>query len=803
MKKTTTSKKIASTKKGMRSIKKDRNKKRKGEVRIGSSNVKERTSRNSFEIAMSPWVCTGTAGADHGHDYHVEIVSTINIEEYKPDGRFFLVQLKSQATLDVKDEFIIPHPLETRKIRQWYNSSSQIPFLFVVNDLKSNAFYYQWVDEEFISELERNSPFWTKNEKVTIKIPKKNLISDNNKDTIREYVYNYKYVPKKLLEPGVFFDLKDKITKSINTYEQLIQNTPFESVKNDVAKLKEKLENAVYRIAITGLSRVGKSSLINSLLKRPDISPTDVWQTTGVPILIHPGKEEKVRISFYDHKKPTEILPYSSENIKQYAAREFNEDNYKGVSEVNVFISSSQLERGVMFYDIPGLDDPNDQIMDFAYHTADCANVILYIIDGASAKTGSFVFKNDYKKHIEKFSQSKDKIFLIVNKVDELSPDRLQGLKIEIEKNLEKYKLKDKIAPKIYFLSIDPDKNNNLQSLDGEINSIQELETDLWSFMLTENKVGFFKLYSLIRELRQSIEQLGSIMRTRSLEAGQKKLLVQAIEEVKTKIPNLERHIVGQRAKIQSTISKNMDLRKIGILKSLENSLVKMPDMPSDDAIKTFLIKKGHNAVIKTQDDLALELTSLQEYIDKWIEENLKQVREIINLDKKNLEYSNNEINDIVLPPFDFSSAWGKGIIAALAGFIWNPVVAAFGFGLGIGSAILDLLFGKEERKAKRIQKVLSKIDGPYSATFNNAKYKFDEALSEQINVLINYINRKLKLYFADIEGQIGELKLHPTFDYETFATKSKRDLPEVQKNFVVIWEELQLYMSVINPIIG
>ncbi len=774
--------------------------KKKKEVRIGSSNVKERTSRNGFEILMSPWVCTGTSGADHGHDYHVEVVSTINIEEYKPDGRFFLAQLKSQTKLQIKDEFIVPHPIETRKIRQWYNSSAQIPFLFVVNDLKTGAFYYQWIDEEFISDLEKTSPFWTKNEKVLIKIPKLNLINEKSKESIREYVYNYRYVPKKLLEPGVFFDLKDKITKSIYTYEKLVNNTPFESVKVDVIKLKEKLENAVYRIAITGLSRVGKSSLINSLLKRPDISPTDIWQTTGVPILIHPGRDEKVKINFYDSKKSSEVLAYSSENIKQYAAREQNEDNYKGVSEVNVFISSSQLERGVMFYDIPGLDDPNDQIMDFAFHTADCANVILYIIDGASAKTGSFVFKNDYKRHIEKFSQSKDKIFLIVNKVDELPLERLQGLKNEIEKNLEKYKLKDKISSKIYFLSIDPDKNNDLAKLGKEISSIEELENDLWSFMLTENKVGFFKLYSLIRELQQSIIQLESIKRTRSLQASQKSILVNAIKGVKTKIPNLEDYIVKQRDKIYSSITKNLDLRKVGILKSLEKSLIKMTDMPSDEKIKTFLIKRGHNAVIKTQDDLALELTSLQDYIDKWIEENLKQVRDIINLDKKEFKYSNEEIKEIALPPFDFSSAWGKGIIAAIAGFIWNPVVAAFGFGLGFGSALLDLILGKEERKAKRIHKLMNKIDAPYSNTFKNANEQFDKVLYEQINVLINYVNRKLKLYFSDIEAQIGDLDLHPTFDYADFEIKSKNELKEINDSFVVIWEELQLYMSVIKP---
>jgi hypothetical protein len=328
--------------------KSDSKSKRSNKVVVSASNIKEKISRNSLELQISPWNCVPIDGAkDHGYDYTVEIVSKAGLEDYTPEGRFFMVQLKSQSKLVKRDNFVVPHPIETKKIQQWYRSSTQIPFLYVVNDLSDGRFYYQWIDELFVSALERDNPFWTSKEKITVKVPFQNIIEKGENPTIRDYVYNHRYTAPTVLEPGVFFDLKEKIAGSIFKYGQLVGDSPFDSVKKDVERLNVELRNAAYRIAITGLSRVGKSSLINKLLKRDDISPTDVWQTTGVPIVILPGRKERVRINFQN--KPSELYPYSADIIKQYATREFNEENHKKVKDVCVFISSSQLERGVMF----------------------------------------------------------------------------------------------------------------------------------------------------------------------------------------------------------------------------------------------------------------------------------------------------------------------------------------------------------------------------------------------------------------------------------------------------------------------
>ncbi len=140
------------------------NSKRTSEVKIGTSNVKERVSRNKFELCLSPWVCNAM-NSDHGYDYNIEIASGSASDDYIPDGIFFNVQLKAQSKPKYVSDFILPHPVETKKIKQWYNGSSQVPALFVVHDLGSEAFYYQWIDDEFITALEARQPLWTQREK--------------------------------------------------------------------------------------------------------------------------------------------------------------------------------------------------------------------------------------------------------------------------------------------------------------------------------------------------------------------------------------------------------------------------------------------------------------------------------------------------------------------------------------------------------------------------------------------------------------------------------------------------------------
>jgi hypothetical protein len=217
--------------------------------------------------------------------------------------------------------------------------------------------------------------------------------------------------------------------------------------------------------------------------------------------------------------------------------------------------------------------------------------------------------------------------------------------------------------------------------------------------------------------------------------------------------------------------------------------------MPHDDTIKNYLAKQGYNTVTKTQEDMGRQLTQLKNYLEAWIKENLDPVQGIINVESKTIEYPLKGVDDIKFPSIDFSSVWGKGIFLLLAGIVITSI-PGFGFVIGAGSVFLDLIFGKEERHAKRVGKVIDKVDTVYSKAFADAEFQFKEIVAEQMKSLIEYVNRKLTLYFSDIDRQINSYDLSSNFDYIAFEKNAGQQIPEIQNRIDDIWKELQGHLA-------
>ncbi|MDI1355318.1 MAG: DUF4365 domain-containing protein [bacterium] len=767
------------------------------QVLLSSTIVKEDKSRNDFKNLLSPWICDDTR-IDVGYDFNVQIIGSNDKDELRPEGRFFLVQLKFQTEIDEKGDYYLPYSIDTKKIIQWHNSSSQLPVLLAIQVKKESKFIYRWIDDALISELNSINQFWTSKPSHRIKIPKTNILTEKNKEIIKKYVFDFRFPFRKIIEPGVFFDLKERTIGLLSAYSELIAPVPFESVKSNSNKLIQDAENSLYRVTLTGLSRVGKSTLINTLLKKKGISPADVWQTTGVPIMIHPGKDEKVIVSFLDRDKKNLEFAYSPKKIKEYAARDYNEDNFKRVKDVSVYISSPQLERGVIFFDIPGLNDPNKEILDFAYYTADSSNVIIYIIDGSSARSGGFVFDYAYRDHIEKFSQTKkDKIFLVINKVDELSKDTLAGLKKEINKNLDKYDLRSKISEKIHYLAIDPKPENkkNLAGLKSEISTVADLEKDLWEYILNENKIGLWKLNAVLRDFYSASQQLEEIFQSRLLDTKNKKNLEAAIAAIRLKIPALEKHLHISYRKMKEALNSNLHIKKKGTIDYLYKKLRDIPlnqELPTDEKIKEYLIANAYRTTQHAQGQLSLEFNHLKDFIDSWITDNLTKVREIIKIKDRSNNIDTSSIDSLRMPNIDFSMTFGKTFLATVVGFLFNPLV---GIGLGLGSFFMDLIFGDEHRRNKRIEKIISLSETAYEKAFANVLFDLENALKDQSDELIQYLNNKIKLYFKDIETQINSINHFPNYNIEVEDARISKGLDPLKKNAIQLLEEIIRYV--------
>ncbi len=725
-------------------------------VEIHKSHQNERKSKRNFEelldklnIRMAfPW-----ADNDYGIDGQVELISPIkNSANFRPDSKFFLIQLKSTEKLKTVGKNI-SFSIPVKKVVQWY--SANLPVMFVINDLTGKSFYSVWIDEKLINTLENTNSNWVNQGDITLKIPTDNNFNSYTLDTIRDYVLSWKIPSRKIIEAGTYFELKDKCKANLDRYIEISKPFKFESVNSSLVTLSNQIEQAIYRIAITGPSRVGKSTLINALLKRKDISPTGFFQTTGVPIQILPGKEDLIRITFRSGKTLSE--KFSFKVIESYASQTKNEDNKKDVALVAIHLANRQLEQGVSLFDIPGLDDPDDNIYTYTWNTVTKANVILYLIDASPFENGGYIFKSEYKKHILELGQSLDKIFLVFTKINALTGNKLQLLQERVTKDLQKLNLYEKVSGKIYFISAEESLEVRTSKKKGN-DTVKILEDNIWAYLLKENKVGLVNLSFINKEIIGSTKDFEGIINVRLLDNTKRKKLTEAIATVNSKIPELGNIYYAREREIKTAIKHSLDNRKNNLLFQLETYLKSFSpnvDLPSKKEMQNYLAQGGHQTLEETNKEYSHQVNLQKVMIDSWIEENLKQVREIIdgNSEKKIVDFS--DIEKFEPPSIDLSTSFGVGILAGFVAFIINPPAAILaGFSAFFGS----LLFSASERRAKRTMKIMEAARRSSNEQFQKITDAYMDCIDENSARVINYANKKIKLFFTDLQNQTKKL---------------------------------------------
>lgn len=725
-------------------------------VEIPKSHRNEWKSKRNFEDLIEDlgmYMPFGWAIRDYGIDGQVEITRPIkNSDSFRPESKYFLLQLKSIEKLKVLKKHI-SFSVPVKKVVQWY--SANLPVMFVIYDLSTKTFYSQWIDENLINHLENTNPNWVNQEEITIKISIDDTFSNYSLDSIRDYVLSWKVPSKKIIEAGTYFELKDKCNSNLAAYSEISKPFNFDSVNNSLKALNNQIEQAIYRIAITGPSRVGKSSLINALLRRKDISPTGIFQTTGVPIQILPGKEDLVRVTFRSGKAASH--KFSKEIIKSYASQTENEDNKKEVALLAIHLANRQLEQGVSFFDIPGLDDPDENIYNYTWSTVTKSNAILYLIDSSPFENGGYIFKSEYKKHILELGQSLDKIFLVFTKINALTGNKLQQLQARVTQDLRKHNLYEKVSGKIYFISAEESLDVRLKKKKG-MDTVQKLEDDIWAYLLKENKVGLVNLNFVNREIIGSTKDFEGILNARLFDNEKRKKLIDAIEKVKGKIPDLLKLYYGREREIRRGISSSLENRKHHLLLELEtylNSFAVNIDLPDKKALQNYLVQGGHKTLQQTNIEYAHQVNLLKEMIDNWIEDNLKQVREIIagNSEQKLVDFS--EVEKFETPTVDLSTSFGVGLFTGIIGFIINPPAAILA---GIVGFFGNLVLSAAERRAKQISKIMEGARKCYNEQFKKIDSAYMDLVKEHSKLIIDYANNKVNFFIIDLQKQMKKL---------------------------------------------
>lgn len=114
----------------------------------------------------------------------------------------------------------------------------------------------------------------------------------------------------------------------------------------------ENLKNQEIIVPVLGIQGAGKSSFLNSILMDDNILPTDVDETTCVPVEVKYGTDMS-KAEIYFHEKEKEVVDVST--LEKYVHNDYNPANELGVSKIVLYNDSEILKNNLVLVDLPGV----------------------------------------------------------------------------------------------------------------------------------------------------------------------------------------------------------------------------------------------------------------------------------------------------------------------------------------------------------------------------------------------------------------------------------------------------------------
>lgn len=150
---------------------------------------------------------------------------------------------------------------------------------------------------------------------------------------------------------------KYAVYHNIKSVQSIVAQYPAAaSISQELINLADQLASRVYRVAVIGEFKRGKSSLVNCILGT-EILPTDILPTTAVVNRIVYGTDQKIEICY----KNGTIKDTSVEELAEYATKK-NEMNAAQIWEIVVHYPAVFCQNNIELLDTPGLND--DEFMD-------------------------------------------------------------------------------------------------------------------------------------------------------------------------------------------------------------------------------------------------------------------------------------------------------------------------------------------------------------------------------------------------------------------------------------------------------
>lgn len=719
---------------------------------------------------------------DFGIDVIVEITKPISSSRDQiVTGKRFVVQLKSSDTAGFDREiFSLVVPKE--KITYWYGSLE--PILLVFIDLTKKTCFYRWIDEQMIRELFEYNPNWIAQDSVSVRFNRNYFIDPKQLLEIEGYVIHWKRPAKTILTPGNYFKYSGEAKGYVEMLWEKVRQYNIQFLNNELQELKKEFSRTIYTIAVAGPSRAGKSTLINCLLQK-EVSPVGMLPTTGIPMTIFPKDENKALVIFKDGKELTGIP--DSTFLRAYTSQDENPNNVKNVNLVSIHIINTLLEKGFALCDVPGLDDPDQEIRTITKTTLYNVNAIIYVINVASMRDGGFSITKQIVDDLAELGGRMDKLFLVFNKTDVLDADQRTQLEEYINSTLERFQISKYLpAPPVYISSKNSFNNriNNCNTAD----SVGDLEKQVWEFLLSNNKTGLHKILGSYADLKELIEKLRGIINARLLNAEKRTEVEDEIKHVKNEINELRKFVGEKRMAIYSNLEEYLHNSFMNILNYLQKDLSCVPltnEFPNKKQISLWLENNAHRVISDIQANLSQNIYILQSEINQWISQKLNQVAASLEGEHPSIKFAMPDITKYTSQINHHMQEPQPGVIGILESILW--VIGSFVVEIFI--SVGDALTPDVKVRAKHIRDTMNKSRKSY----NKIAADFLGNLNGHLDGICRFMEEKsidrTKVYLGELSLQLTKLDSQISTgekeNFEAFLRETAVIENEIASNFI------------------
>ena len=192
---------------------------------------------------------------------------------------------------------------------------------------------------------------------------------------------------------------------------QIAQKTNNHAVADFLTEVLAKLPTEDFFLAILGLFKRGKSTLINAMLGAP-ILPTGVIPVTSVITRIRYGNKLTAKISFGD--KPEKEV--AIEALSEYVTEAGDPNNVKNVTIADVYVPAPILRGGLILNDTPGVGSTYTAGTQITFQFLDRVDFAVFVlaVDPPIGQQELELLSN--------LSSKSPKILYVLNKIDYVDP---------------------------------------------------------------------------------------------------------------------------------------------------------------------------------------------------------------------------------------------------------------------------------------------------------------------------------------------------------------------------------------------